>query len=64
MQANVGQIDKTLRIIAGIVIIALGVAMGSWWGAVGLVPLLTGAINWCPAYGIFGINTCKLKSRA
>ena len=60
MQANVGGIDKTLRIIAGLGIIGAGVVMGSWWGAVGLVPLLTGLVNFCPAYAIFGLKTCKL----
>lgn len=62
MQANVGQTDKTLRMIAGLVIITLGVVMGSWWGAIGLVPLITGLVNWCPAYSLFGINSCKLKN--
>ena len=42
MKANVGSTERTLRIIAGIVIIAIGVYYGSWWGVVGLVPLFTG----------------------
>lgn len=62
MKRNVGQTEKILRILAGIVIIAIGVIMNSWWGAVGLVPLLTGLINWCPAYAIFGISTCKIQN--
>ena len=62
MKSNVGQTEKILRILAGVVIIAIGVVMNSWWGAVGLVPLLTGLINWCPAYAIFGISTCKVNN--
>lgn len=62
MKANVGGIDKALRIIAGLGIIGAGVYMGSWWGAVGLVPLVTGLINFCPAYAIFGLKTCKLAT--
>lgn len=50
MKANVGGIDKILRIAAGIVVIAVGLYFKSWWGAVGLIPLLTGLINWCPLY--------------
>lgn len=58
MKANVGKIDKTLRIIAGIVIIGLGIYYQSWWGAIGLLPLITGLIRWCPAYLPFGISSC------
>ncbi|MBU0656788.1 MAG: DUF2892 domain-containing protein [Gammaproteobacteria bacterium] len=59
MTCNVGSTDKTLRIIAGLIIIALGVYYQSWWGAVGAVPLLTGLLGWCPAYLPLGISTCK-----
>ena len=59
MKCNVGKTDRMLRIIAGLVIIAAGVALQSWWGAVGIVPLLTGLIRWCPAYVPLGISTDK-----
>ena len=58
---NVGGIDKVLRIIVGIVLIAtvfLVPAMNPW-GWVVLVPLLTGLFNFCPLYPILGISTCK-----
>lgn len=59
MKANVGKIDKTLRIIAGIAIIVAGIFFQSWWGAIGLLPLITGSLNWCPVYIPFGISTCS-----
>uniref|UniRef100_A0A486XUN6 Permeases of the major facilitator superfamily n=1 Tax=Rheinheimera sp. BAL341 TaxID=1708203 RepID=A0A486XUN6_9GAMM len=61
MQANVGGIDKVLRIIGGVVLIALA-ATGTVgvWGWIGVVPLLTGLFNFCPLYSLLGIKTCKL----
>lgn len=63
MQANVGGLDKTLRIIAGVVLVGLA-ATGiiGWWGWLGVVPLLTGSLNFCPIYPLLGINTCKVKA--
>lgn len=62
MQNNVGHTDKLLRIGAAVILLGLG-ATGviGWWGLIGLVPLVTGLLNWCPAYRLLGINTCKLK---
>jgi hypothetical protein len=59
MQHNVGGIDRMARIIAGLAIIAAGLYFKSWWGVVGIGPLLTGTLRWCPAYLPFGINSCK-----
>ncbi len=61
MKANVGGLDRTLRIIVGaaalsLVFIVEGYAR--WWGLVGLLPLLTGLTGFCPAYTIFGLRTC------
>lgn len=61
MQKNVGKTDKTVRIIAGLAIIAAGLYFQNWWGAIGLVPLGTALINWCPPYALLGINTGKTK---
>lgn len=61
--ANVGGIDRGLRIVVGAALVALSF-VGPWtetlypWGLIGLVPLATGLIGWCPAYSIFGIRTC------
>ena len=62
MKANVGGLDKVLRIVFGIVLIALA-ATGNvgMWGYIGVVPLLTGLIGWCPLYPMLGINSCPMK---
>jgi len=57
MKCNIGTADRIVRIIAALVIIGLGVVSGSWWGAVGLVPLLTAALRWCPLYIPMGLST-------
>lgn len=59
MKSNVGGIDRIIRIVLGLAIIAVGVAMKSWWGAIGLLPLLTGVLRCCPAYLPIGLSTCK-----
>ncbi len=55
---NVGGIDRVIRIVAGLVLIAL-VFFGPQtpWGWLGLIPLATGLISWCPAYTLIGLNT-------
>jgi len=62
MTVNVGTLDRTVRIVAGIALIALA-ATGTIgvWGYIGVVPLLTGLMRTCPAYSIFGVNTCATK---
>ncbi|MBK7379162.1 MAG: DUF2892 domain-containing protein [Ignavibacteriales bacterium] len=59
MKANIGSADKIIRIILGVVIIGLGIYFKSWWGLVGLVPLLTASMNFCPAYNLIGVSTKK-----
>ena len=65
MKSNVCGIDRILRIVAGLVLVGLA-ATGTvgWWGWLGLVPLATGALGWCPPYAMLGINTCGLKKDA
>jgi hypothetical protein len=65
MTTNVGGIDRVLRIVAGVVLLALG-AFGplGWWGLIGLVPLGTALIGFCPVYPLLGINTCPAKGKA
>jgi len=62
MLKNIGSADRVVRVVVGLAIIAVGLYTKSWWGAVGVVPLLTAAIGWCPAYMPFGITTCRTKS--
>jgi len=57
MKHNVGKTDKTIRYILGVAIIGAGVYFQSWWGAVGLVPLLTATMSFCPLYGLLGLST-------
>ncbi|MGE4533006.1 MULTISPECIES: YgaP family membrane protein [Halomonas] len=62
MTRNVGGIDKVLRIAVGILLIVLALTgtIGAW-GWIGVLPLATGLFNFCPAYKLLGMNTCKLK---
>jgi hypothetical protein len=59
MKCNVGGTDRMIRTIAGVVIILAGFYFKSWWGAVGIVPIATGMLRWCPAYVPFGFSTCE-----
>jgi O-antigen ligase len=63
MTKNIGNIERIIRIVGGLVLIALA-ATGTVgvWGWLGLVPLATGLIGWCPPYSLLGINTCKNKN--
>ncbi len=62
MTNNVGGTERIIRIVVGVVLLGLA-ATGTvgWWGWLGVVPLATGALGWCPPYAIFGINTCAMK---
>ena len=62
MKSNVGGIDRTLRIVGGLVLIALAVTgTVGFWGWIGVVPLVTGLFGFCPFYPLLGLNTCPLK---
>ncbi|MBF0283060.1 MAG: DUF2892 domain-containing protein [Magnetococcales bacterium] len=62
MKANVGGIDRVLRIAAGLALIAMVfVGPQTAWGWIGVVPLLTGLISFCPFYTLLGIDTCGVK---
>ena len=63
MEKNVGGMDRNLRILTGIAIIAAGVVYESWWGAVGLIPITTALLGWCPPYAILGMSSCKIKQK-
>ncbi len=57
MKKNVGSADKIIRIILGVLIIVFGIYNQSWWGLVGIVPLFTAFISWCPVYSLIGVST-------
>ncbi len=61
MKVNVGSTDRVIRIVLGVAIIAWGYFNQNWLGAIGLVPLVTAFMRWCPAYLPFGISTCKTE---
>ena len=62
MKANVGGIDRILRIVVGLLLIVLALTgtIGAW-GWIGVVPLLTGVACFCPVYPLLGLNTCSMK---
>jgi hypothetical protein len=65
MKANVGGVDKILRIVVGLGLLSLILILegnARWWGLVGLVPLATGVINFCPLYTLIGLSTSPKKS--
>mgnify|MGYP000908398918 FL=1 len=68
MTSNMSNFDRAMRLIAGIVLIALALglhdagnapASAVWWGWFGLIPLATAFIGWCPLYKLLGISTAK-----
>ncbi len=61
MKTNVGAIDRVVRGIAGVALIVWALTGGPWWAWIGLVPLATAAIGFCPLYVPFGISTCPKK---
>jgi hypothetical protein len=65
MKTNVGGIDKILRVVVGLALIAMA-ALGvvGAWGWIGVVPLLTGLFGVCPAYSLLGMNTCPIRKNS
>ena len=63
MTKNIDNIERIIRIVGGLVLIALAATSTvGVWGWLGLVPLATGLVGWCPPYSLLGINTCKNKN--
>lgn len=63
MKTNVGSIDRTIRILAGLgLITATLLGLVGAWGWLGLVPLATGIVRFCPAYLPFGLRTCAINN--
>jgi len=61
MKKNMGSVDKTLRLIVGVLILVVGYLNDSWWGLVGLIPIITSFMSFCPFYVPFKITTIKDK---
>lgn len=62
MKANMGKIDRVFRVFVGVATLILGFVFKSWWGVIGIVPLVTAAVKVCPAYLPLGLSTCKTKT--
>jgi hypothetical protein len=69
MTANVGMVDRIVRVILGIVFIAYAIPVGfaatgwNWVGWIGVIPLVTGLLGNCPLYSLLGVSTCPVRSR-
>ena len=59
MTVNMGKADRLLRVLVGLGILVAGFVYGTYWGLIGLIPLLTAAVGLCPLYVPLGISTCK-----
>ena len=62
MTANIGTVDRVVRIVVGLAILGLGLYFKSWWSLIGLLPIATAVVRFCPAYTLFGANTCGVKA--
>jgi hypothetical protein len=63
MKANVGGIDRAVRILAGLALLSLFFLLegnARYWGLIGIVPIFTGLFRYCPAYSLVGMNTCPM----
>jgi hypothetical protein len=59
MLKNVGSPDRIIRVLLGAGLIITGLVLQSWWGLVGIIPLATAGLSFCPLYSIVGLSTCK-----
>jgi hypothetical protein len=64
MKKNMGSLDKNLRLVVGIVILLVGYLYSSWWGLIGLIPIITSLTSFCPAYLPFNMSTMKKDKQA
>lgn len=58
MTCNIGRVEQVIRVLIGIAILAVGWYYQSWWGLIGLIPLITGIVRFCPLWRVLGISTC------
>lgn len=66
MEANVGGVDRIVRVVAGLALLSLLFLLtgnARWWGLIGVIPLATSAFRFCPLYRLVGLNTCPLVAR-
>lgn len=63
MKCNVGRTEQIVRIVVGVLIILIGIYFRNWWVLVGLVPIITGSIRYCPVSNLLGISTCHADKK-
>ena len=63
MKCNIGRTEQIVRIVIGVVIILFGLNFKNWWGLIGLVPIITGVIRYCPISDVLGISTCDTNNK-
>jgi len=63
MKANIGSLDRVARLVAGFAILAAGFYFKSWWGLLGIPPVLTAVFRFCPAYVPLGMSTCPRREK-
>jgi hypothetical protein len=64
MKKNIHPVERGLRVVFGLAIASLAFwGPASWWFLLGLVPVATGIVGWCPPYALLGINTCRLGQK-
>ena len=62
MNKNIHPIERVIRVVVGIILVTMAfVGPANPWFLLGIIPVLTGLIGWCPPYALFGISTCKTK---
>lgn len=61
MKRNIGDTERVIRILIGIALIGLGFDFKSWWGTIGILPILTAALRYCPLYQLIGKSTYKKR---
>jgi hypothetical protein len=59
MKRNTASVDRVVRIVLGAAAIAAGIVFKSWWGALGLIPLVTGLVGFCPLYALLRVSTAR-----
>jgi hypothetical protein len=57
LKKNVGYVDSIIRVVLGTLIVGIGLYYNSYWGFIGLIPVISGAVSYCPVYRIFRTST-------
>jgi hypothetical protein len=63
MKTNIGPADRIIRLVIGCALLGAGYYFKSWWGLIGLMPILTATFRFCPLYPLIGLNTCPLDKK-